>query len=147
MTLGPLEYVVVGFKADRFDGTIAKELEKIVAAGVIRIVDIVFVANNAGGTTTIVEMDNKDDARFAGFRRLLADTQALFTRDDLDQLADTMPSGTAGLVLLFEHRWAEDIKDAMTERGGFLVSRSVIPADVLEDLSTELEQREAVAVG
>jgi hypothetical protein len=147
MTLGPLEYVVVGFKADRFDGTIAKELEKIVAAGVIRIVDIVFVAKNAGGTTTIVEMDNKDDARFAGFRRLLADTQALFTRDDLDQLADTMPSGTAGLVLLFEHRWAEDIKDAMTERGGFLVSRSVIPADVLEDLSTELEQREAVAVG
>jgi hypothetical protein len=146
MTLGPLEYVVVGFKADRFDGTIAKELEKIVAAGVIRIVDIVFVAKNAGGTT-IVEMDNKDDARFAGFRRLLADTQALFTRDDLDQLADTMPSGTAGLVLLFEHRWAEDIKDAMTERGGFLVSRSVIPADVLEDLSTELEQREAVAVG
>jgi hypothetical protein len=147
MTLGPLEYVVVGFKADRFDGTIAKELEKIIAAGVIRIVDIVFVAKNAGGTTTIVEMDNKDDARFAGFRRLLADTQALFTRDDLDQLADTMPSGTAGLVLLFEHRWAEDIKDAMTERGGFLVSRSVIPADVLEDLSTELEQREAVAVG
>jgi hypothetical protein len=147
MTLGPLEYVVVGFKADRFDGTIAKEREKIVAAGVIRIVDIVFVAKNAGGTTTIVEMDNKDDARFAGFRRLLADTQALFTRDDLDQLADTMPSGTAGLVLLFEHRWAEDIKDAMTERGGFLVSRSVIPADVLEDLSTELEQREAVAVG
>jgi hypothetical protein len=147
MTLGPLEYVVVGFKADRFDGTIAKELEKIVAAGVIRIVDIVFVAKNAGGTTTIVEMDNKDDARFAGFRRLLADTQALFTRDDLDQLADTMPSGTAGLVLLFEHRWAEDIKDAMTERGGFLVARSVIPAEVLEDLSTELEQREAVAVG
>jgi len=147
MTLGPLEYVVVGFKADRFDGTIAKELEKIVAEGVIRIVDIVFVAKNAGGTTTIVEMDNKDDARFAGFRRLLANTQALFTRDDLDQLADTMPPGTAGLVLLFEHRWAEDIKDAMAERGGFLVARSVIPADVLEDLSTELEQREAVAVG
>jgi uncharacterized protein DUF6325 len=147
MTLGPLEYVVVGFKTDRFDGTIAKELEKIVEAGVIRIVDIVFVAKNAAGTVTIVEMDNKDDARFAGFRRLLADTQALFTRDDLEQLADTMPSGTAGLILLFEHRWAEDIKDAMAERGGFLVGRSVIPPDVLEDLSTELEQREAVAVG
>jgi uncharacterized membrane protein len=147
MTLGPLEYVVVGFKADRFDGTIAKELEKIVAAGVIRIVDIVFVTRDASGTTTIVEMDNKDDARFAGFRRLLADTQALFTRDDLDQLADTMPPGTAGLVLLFEHRWAEDIKDAMKDRGGFLVARSVIPPEVLEDLSTELEQREAVAVG
>jgi hypothetical protein len=147
MTLGPLEYLVIGFKADRFDGGIAKELEKIVSAGIIRIVDIVFVAKNAGGTTTIVEIDNKDDIRFAGFRRLLADSQALFTHDDLEQLADRMPVGTAGLVLLFEHRWAEAIKDAMAERGGFLVARSVIPGDVLEDLTAELEQREAVPVG
>jgi uncharacterized protein DUF6325 len=142
MTLGPLEYLVIGFKADRFDGGIAKELEKIVAAGIIRIVDIVFVAKNAGGTSTIVEIDNKDDIRFAPFRRLLADSQALFTHDDLEQLADRMPAGTAGLVLLFEHRWAEAIKDAMAERGGFLVARSVIPSDVLEDLSAELEERE-----
>jgi Family of unknown function (DUF6325) len=147
MTLGPLEYLVLGFKGDRFDGTITKELEKIVAARVIRIVDLVFVTKDASGSTTIVEMDNKDDPRFAGFRRLLADTQALFTPDDLAQLADTMPPGTSGLVLLFEHRWAEDIKDAIEERGGFLVARSVIPPEVLEDISAELEEREPVAVG
>jgi hypothetical protein len=147
MTLGPLEYLVIGFKADRFDGGIAKELEKIVAAGIIRIVDIVFVAKSASGTTTILEIDNKDDERFAAFKRLLAETQALFTRDDLEQLAETMPAGTAGLVLLFEHRWAEDIRDAMAQRGGFFVARSVIPGDVLEDLTAELEQREPVAAG
>jgi hypothetical protein len=147
MTLGPLEYLVIGFKGDQFDGGIAKELEKTVASGIVRIVDIVFVAKNSGGTTTIVEIDNKDDHQFDSFRRLLADTQALFTRDDLEQLADTMPAGTAGLVLLFEHRWAEAIKEAMAERGGFLVARSVIPGDVLEDLSAELEQREAVPAG
>jgi Family of unknown function (DUF6325) len=147
MTLGPLEYLVIGFKSDRFDGGIAKELEKIVEAGIIRIVDIAFVAKNPGGATTILEIDNKDNEKFASFRRLLADSKALFTRDDLEQLATEMPAGTAGLVLLFEHRWTEDIKDAMKERGGFLVARSVIPGEVLEDLSAELEQREAVPVG
>ena len=143
MRLGPLEYIVIGFKADQFDGGIAKELEKIVTAGVIRIVDIVFVTKDDTGGATIVELDNKDDVRFAGFRRLLGDTRALFTRDDLEQLADSMPPGTAGLILLFEHRWAEAIKEAMAERGGFLVGRAVIPPEVLEDLSAELEARDA----
>jgi hypothetical protein len=147
MTLGPLEYLVIGFKEDRFDGSIAKEIEKIVAAGIIRIVDIVFVAKSEVGATTVVEIDNKADPRFESFTRLLRDTKALFTPEDLERLADSLPPGTAGLVLLFEHRWAEDIKDAMAKRGGFLVARSVIPPEVLEDLSAELESREAVPAG
>jgi hypothetical protein len=147
MTLGPLEYLVIGFKEDRFDGSIAKEIEKIVAAGVIRIVDIVYVTKSGEGTTTIVEIDNKNDPAFASFKGLLGKTQALFTTEDLERLADSMPPASAGLVLLFEHRWAEDIKDAMAQRGGFLVARAVIPPEVLEDLSAELEGREAVPVG
>jgi Family of unknown function (DUF6325) len=147
MTLGPLEYLVIGFKEDSFDGTIAREIEKIVSAGVIRIVDIVYVSKTRDGTTAIVEIDNKSDPVFASFKRLLGKTQALFTTEDLERLADSMPPASAGLVLLFEHRWAEDIKEAMAERGGFLVARSVIPPEVLEDLSAELEGREAVAAG
>jgi Family of unknown function (DUF6325) len=147
MTLGPLEFLVVGFKEDRFDGSISAEIERIVEAGIIRIVDIVFVAKSGAGATMIVEIDQKDDPRFASFQRLLADTKALFTPEDLERLADSLPPGTAGLVLLFEHRWAEDIKEAMAKRGGFLVARSVIPPEVLEDLSAELESREAVPAG
>jgi hypothetical protein len=147
MTLGPLEYLVIGFKEDSFDGSIAREIEKVVSAGVIRIVDIVYVAKNGKGITTVVEIDNKNEPAFASFKRLLGKTQALFTTEDLERLADSMPPASAGLVLLFEHRWAEDIKDAMAQRGGFLVARSVIPPEVLEDLSAELEGREAVAVG
>jgi Family of unknown function (DUF6325) len=147
MTLCPLRRLVIGFNEDRFDGSIAKEIEKIVSAGVIRIVDIVYVTKTGEGTTAIVEIDNKNDPAFASFKRLLGKTQALFTNEDLERLADLMPPASAGLVLLFEHRWAEDIKEAMAKRGGFLVARSVIPPEVLEDLSAELEGREAVAAG
>ena len=147
MTLGPLEFLVIGFKEDRFDGSISAEIERIVEAGIIRVVDIVFVAKSGAGATMIVEIDNKNDPAFASFKRLLGKSQALFTTEDLERLADSMPPATAGLVLLFEHRWAEDIKDAMAKRGGFLVARSVIPPEVLEDLSAELESREAVPAG
>lgn len=139
MTLGPLEYVVVGFEGNRFDGSIAQEIGKVVESKIIRLVDVVFVGRDAEGNAMIVELDNKDDPRFASFAPLLADSMALFTPEDLETIADSLPPDTSGLALLFEHRWAEDIKDAMAAAGGFLVTRTVVPPEVLEEVSAELE--------
>jgi hypothetical protein len=63
----------------------------------------------------------------------------LFTPEDLEQIADSLPLQTSGLALLFEHRWAEDIKDALSAAGGFLVSRTVVPPEVLAEVAAELE--------
>jgi hypothetical protein len=145
MTLGPLEYVVIGFEGNRFDGSIAREIEKVVEKKIIRLVDVVFVGRDADGNALIVEIDAKDDPRFASFAPLLADRMALFTPEDLAMIADSLPPDTAGLALLFEHRWAEDLKDAMAAAGGFLVNRVVIPPEVLEEVSAELEAHVAAS--
>ena len=145
MTLGPLEYLVVGFAGNRFDGSIAREIEKVVATGTIRLVDVVFVGRDQDGNALVVELDNKDDPRFAAFEPLLAGRMGLFTPDDLAAIASSLPPDTAGLAMLFEHRWAEDLKDAMAAAGGFLVDRVVIPPEVLEELNAELEAALATA--
>ena len=145
MTLGPLEYVVIGFAGNRFDGSIAREIEKVVEKKIIRLVDVVFVGRDAEGNALIVEIDAKDDPRFASFAPLLADRMALFTPEDLAMIAETLPPDTAGLALLFEHRWAVDIKGAMAAAGGFLVDRVVIPPEVLEEVSAELEAHVAAS--
>ena len=145
MTLGPLEYVVIGFAGNRFDGSIAREIQKVVEKKIIRLVDVVFVGKDADGNALIVEIDAKDDPRFASFAPLLADRMALFTPEDLAMIAETLPPDTAGLALLFEHRWAEDLKDAMAAAGGFLVDRVVIPPEVLEEVSAELEAHVAAS--
>ncbi len=137
--LGPLEYVVIGFAGNRFDGSIAREIERVVENGTIRLIDIVFVGKDADGNAVILELDNKDDPRFAPFAALLGDRMALLTPEDLEQVASELPADTSGMVMLFEHRWAEHIKEAMAAAGGFLVGRSVIPPEVLEALSSELE--------
>jgi Family of unknown function (DUF6325) len=146
MTLGPLEYIVIGFKEDRSDGSIARELEKLVSAGTIRIVDLVFLAKDKGGRKTILEMSDGDDPRIAPFARLLGNGKGLFTPEDLSQVADSIEPGMAGLVVLFEHRWAEDIKEALQNHGGFLVTRAVIPPEVLAELAEELEGENRVPV-
>jgi hypothetical protein len=139
VTLGPLEYLVVGFTGTRFDGSIAREIEKVVANKTIRLVDVVFVGKDAAGDAVILELDNKDDPRFAAFSELLADRMALLTPEDLEQIAADLPADTAGMVMLFEHRWAEGIKRAMMDAGGFLVTRAVVPPEVLEEVQAELD--------
>src|SRR3954463_4663210 len=87
MTLGPLEYIVIGFREDKFDGSIARELEKLVGSGTIRIVDLVFVAKDGIGNRTVLEMSNREDPRFAPFAHLLGNAKGLFTPEDLETIA------------------------------------------------------------
>lgn len=140
MTLGPLEYLVIGFEGNKnFDGSIAREIEKIVDKGIISLVDVVFVGRADNGDAVVLELDNKDDPRYAAFAPLLKNRMGLFTQEDVEDVATTMPPGTSGLILLFEHRWAVDVKDALQNAGGFLVARTVIPPEVVEEVSQELE--------
>jgi uncharacterized protein DUF6325 len=145
MTLGPLEYTVIGFRKGSFDGSIAREIGKVVDSGIIRIVDIVMLDRDADGDSIILEIDAKDDPAFESFAPLLANRMGLFTREDLETIVESMPPDTQALVLLFEHHWAVDVKDAISDAGGFLIARSVIPPEVLEELSEELEAHEAAA--
>jgi hypothetical protein len=140
VTLGPLEFIVLGFEGNNFDGSIAAEIQKVVDKKIIRLVDVVIVNKDASGEPAIIELDNKDDPRFASFAPLLADSMGLFTPEDLVVIAEEMPANTTGLILLFEHRWAEDIKDAMIDAGGFLVTRQTISPEALAEVSREVDQ-------
>jgi uncharacterized membrane protein len=139
MTLGPLEYIVVGFEGNRFNGEIAKEIGKVVEKRIIRIVDAVMITKDIDGNARIIEFDNKDDPKFADFAPLLDDLMGLLTPEDVEALAEGIGPNTSALAILFEHRWAEHIKEAMAAAGGFLVSRQTIAPEILELVNAELE--------
>jgi len=63
----------------------------------------------------------------------------LLTPEDIDQIAVELPTNTSALVLLFEHRWAVDVKNAIAGAGGFLISRETIAPEALEMLNAELD--------
>ena len=145
MTLGPLEYTVIGFRQGTFDGSIAREIGKVVDQNIIRIVDIVMIDRDSQGNTAVIEIDAKDDPAFESFAPILANRMGLFTPDDIETIAETLPPETSALAILFEHRWAEDVKDAIKNAGGFLVTRAVIPPEVLEEVSAELDAQTSAA--
>ncbi len=143
MTLGPLEYLVVGFAGPNFDGSIADEIGRAVESGTIRLVDVVVIAKDAAGDAAVLEVDLKNDPRFRGFSNLLEGTVGLFTEEDVLDIAASLPPDTAAAALLFEHRWAVRIKEAMIRANGFLVSRSVIAPEIVEEISAELDIAQA----
>ena len=139
MTLGPLEYTVIGFDGNRFNGEIAREIGKVVDSGTIALVDVVFVTKDIDGEVAVIEIDGKEDPRFADFTPMLGGLMGLLTPEDIDKLAEGLPTNTSALVILFEHRWAVGLKEAIIGAGGFLISRETISPEILEILNAELE--------
>ena len=139
MTLGPLEYTVVGFSGNNFTGRIADELGRVVENGTIRVVDLVFVTRDATGEAAVVEIDASSDESFKSFAPLLDGLMGLLTPEEIAAIAETLPADTSALIILFEHRWAERLKDAMADAGGFLISREYIVPEALAALNDELE--------
>jgi len=139
MTLGPLEYTVIGFEGNNFTGAIADELARVVDSGVIAIVDLVFVGKGEDGHLRIVELDNKEDPRFEGFAPMLQGLTGLLTEEDIQEIGDDLEPNTSALVIMFEHRWAVRLKGAIMNAGGFLVARETIRPESLEMLNAEIE--------
>jgi hypothetical protein len=145
MTLGPLEYTVIGFEGNNFDGSIADELSRVIDSGVISVVDLVFVGKGEDGNLRIVELDNKEDPRFAGFAPMLQGLTGLLTEEDIEEIGGQLEPNTSALVIMFEHRWAVRLKEAIGNAGGFLVARETIRPESLEMLNAEIEAAELTA--
>ena len=145
MTLGPLEYTVIGFDGNRFNGEIAKEIGAVVEKGIIALVDVVMISKDINGSAAVIEIDAKDDPEFQSFAGLLDGTMGLLTAEDVDTIAEALPSNTSALVLLFEHRWAVAIKEAIGAAGGVLISRTTVQPEILELVNAELDAEAATA--
>jgi hypothetical protein len=127
---------VVAFPGNQFNGNIAPEVEKLVANGTVRILDLVFVAKDEAGDTISLEFDQLDE--LAAFGEIDGDVGGLVNMDDLDLVASNLPEGNSALVIVWEDLWARPLVEAMRASGGVLVESARIPADLVETALNEL---------
>src|SRR6476646_7612704 len=139
MTLGPLDYIVVGFPGNQFKGEIAPAINEARAKGIIRIVDLVFVMKDKDGATVNLEIkDLPEEVRdaFAGFSE---EVDGLFTAEDIATLTEELPPDNSALIVLFENTWAIKIKEALINAKGVLITQGRIAQEVHADLDDELD--------
>jgi Family of unknown function (DUF6325) len=136
MTTGPVEYIIVGFPGNRFNGKIGPELIALVESGTVRILDLIFISKDADGSVVIVEIDELDE--LAGFGGLDADVGGLISDADIEFAASQLePDSSAGL-LIWEDLWAAPFADAVRNSGGVLLQGARIPRELIEPALTAL---------
>jgi hypothetical protein len=137
MTIGPVEYIVLGFPENRFDGSIAPELMKLVDDGTIRIIDLVFITKDVDGTVAAVEFDDHED--LAPFGSIEGEVGGLISPEDVEYVADGLEPDSAVALLVWEDLWAKPLVEALRAAGGILVEGARIPHDLVEPALDELE--------
>ncbi|HTU37190.1 MAG TPA: DUF6325 family protein [Acidimicrobiales bacterium] len=138
MAMGPVSYVVVAFPGNQFNGNIAPEIAKLVESGLVRILDLVFVAKDEQGDTISLEFDQLDE--LAAFDEMEGDVGGLVNMEDLDHVAANLPEGNSALVIVWEDRWASPLVEAIQDSGGVLVDSARIPAPLVEAAFAELAE-------
>lgn len=155
--IGPLQVLAVAFRKPEFTGKIREELQKLRDQKFIRIVDgIVVQKSNSGEIAALEENDiTKDESKMFGAviggwiglgsgdtqtsMKTSQETAEAFQeryeygldKEDLKDMADSIPNGDAALVLLIEHRWLIPFRNAMREAGGTLLSQDFLSPELL----------------
>ena len=141
--LGPVDYVVVGFPADKadFSGAMADELKKLMESDTVRVLDLLLVTKDEDGTVSVAELRDHDDSLVGELRSLEADLSLMLAVEDVERLGGDLELGSAAAVLVWENTWAAPFASAIRHSGGELLAMGRIPTQAL--IAASEEDREA----
>jgi fructosamine-3-kinase len=131
--LGPVDYVVVEFPADKadFSGAMADELKKLMESGTVRVLDLLMVTKDEDGTVSVAELRDHDDSLVGELRSLEADLSLMLAVEDVERLGGDLELGSAAAVLVWENTWAAPFASAVRHSGGELLAMGRIPTQAL----------------
>jgi hypothetical protein len=141
--LGPVDYVVVGFPADKadFSGAMADELKNLMESGTVRVLDLLLVTKDEDGTLSVAELRDHDDSVVGELRSLEADLSLMLAVEDVERIGGDLELGSAAAVLVWENTWAAPFASAVRRSGGELLAMGRIPTQAL--IAAAEEDREA----
>jgi hypothetical protein len=133
-----LEYIIIGFPENNFSGEIAPGLAALVDAGLIRIVDLVFVAKGDDGSTIALEVDEHD--HLSAFAAIQGTVGGVIGPEDIEHAAASIADGSSVLLIVWEDLWAAPFGDAVRRAGGVFLEGGRIPADIADQVESVLAE-------
>jgi uncharacterized membrane protein len=134
MALGPVELLVVSFPGSEFNGDVAPALAELVETGLIRVIDLVFVAKSTDGEVVGLELSELDESVASAFQPHVDEPSGLVSDEDIEDLGADLAAGSSAAILLVEHLWATRFRDAVVGSGGELVAALRIPQEVVDEV-------------
>jgi uncharacterized membrane protein len=169
--------LVIAFDDPDFHGQIYEELRKVRETGIIRLIDLQFVYKDEDGNVAAFEatdLSEEERQRFGAVvggligygaageegARAGAELGAMqvaehdygLTDDDMDSIGDAIPRNSAAAIMLIEHRWAIEFRDAVRSAGGLVLAQGMLTPERLLSVgaaladAVEAEEREERAM-
>lgn len=129
--LGPIDILVLEFNSTRFDGKILGSLSELVAAGTIRIIDLVVITKGQDGKVAAVELSQLGKEANDTLAPLHAAISQMLTNDDITDIGEALDNNSTAAVLLYENAWAVKTRNAMLAANGRLLAFERIPHEVV----------------
>ncbi|MCC4766276.1 DUF1269 domain-containing protein [Methanosarcina sp. DH1] len=162
---GPMQLLVIVFDNPNFHGQIRRELESVMNKGMIRLIDLLFIWKDEAGNIKSLEATQLDEEERMHFGAvvggligygaggeegaiggteagILAAAQENYgiTEEDILEITEAIPEGTAAAILIIEHLWAKSLKQAIRDAGGVLVSQGMLTPELLVAVGEELTE-------
>ncbi len=154
---GPLQIIAMSLGPGvGLERRVLAEVDRLQGRGVLRLLDLLFVAKNEDGTIERLVAADDDD-----FGALLSKIVPLdgagpaeptpddgspgFDPADARVLAYSLPPATALAFLLIEHSWAQPLFDAIAETGGALLGEGLLTSEVRSLVGAEVAAMEQAA--
>ena len=155
---GPIQFSIIAFDRDDISADLIDKVHEVRAAGVIRLIDFLFITKTQRGTLEEYQAtDLTPEERLEwgavvgglvglgangveGMAKGAAIGELMVSQNDFGLLAEdlkqileeSLKPGMAAMVVLFEHAWAVPLKQAIVERGGVLLAQGLIsPVDLI----------------
>jgi hypothetical protein len=136
MSIGPVEYAVLSFPGNRFNGDVAPALANLIESGTIRLLDLIFVGKSADGDVVVVEFDEMEE--LAAFGDLEGEVGGIVSPDDIAYVASGLAPNSSAALLIWEDVWATEFATAVRQSGGELVESARVPFELVEALFADL---------
>jgi len=136
MSIGPVEYLILGFPGNNFTGEIVPELAKLIDSGLVRIIDLTFISKDAAGEVEVVDYDAVEE--LAAFAGLEGEVGGILTDEDIAYAAQSLEPNSSAALLIWEDTWAAPFAAAVRKANGVILEGARIPREIIEQAVSAL---------
>lgn len=134
---GPIDYIIVGFEGNKFDGSILKSLADAIDSGVIGLVGLSAVVKDAAGAVVALNIAESGDDMIVDFIEKYPTDDDVVSQDDIDEIGELLEPDSAAGFIVVEQLWAKPLKKAILDANGFLIAEGRIHSEAAEELNVE----------
>lgn len=134
---GPIDYIIVGFEGNKFDGSILKSLADAIDSGVIGLVGLSAVVKGADGAVVALNIAESGDDMIVDFIEKYPTDADMVSQDDIDEIGELLEPDSAAGFIVVEQLWAKPLKKAILDANGFLIAEGRIHPEAAAELNAE----------